>query len=88
MTKLSGPNGHKPLTGRPGTRLIIILGIVILAAIAVRSALALVLWIVSMSRGGEWTGRFSSDVLPIIVLAALAGLCSFAIYKLVQILRM
>ncbi len=69
-------------------RLLIILGIAILAAITLRSLLALGAYIVSLIRGGaQWTGNFWSDQFPIIVLAAIVGLGAFGIYRLLRSLR-
>ncbi len=88
MAKSAEPVGHKRLVSSRGVRLLIILGIAVLAVIVLRSALALVLFIITSIRDGTLgTGNFQSEVLPIIVLAAIAGISSFGIYKLVEVLR-
>ena len=76
----------KPAGGTTQNVLIII-GIVILAGIALRGLLSLVLWLGPVLRGGEWTGSFGSDILPTIILTVLGLLCIFGIYKLVPLLR-
>jgi len=85
MAKPVLPDGrNKP----NGLRLPIILGIAILACVALRSALSLAMLLVTSVRGGmHWRGDFWSDAFPIIVLVAITGIGSFGIYKLVQVLR-
>ncbi len=78
------PDSHNKLS----TNLLIILGIVILACIAVRSALSVVLFVASSTTAATgWTGDFWSDEFPIILLAAVTGISVLGIYKLVRILR-
>ncbi len=84
----SGQSALEKKRGRDARLMLIILGIVILAAITLRSLLALGAYIVSLIRGGaQWTGNFWSDQFPIIVLAAIVGLGAFGIYRLLRSLR-
>ncbi len=88
MTKLARPDGHPKLTSSHALRLLILLGIAILACITARSALSLGLFMVtSITAGTGWSGDFWSNEFPIMILAAIAGTGSFGIYKLVRILR-
>ena len=88
MEKSAGPQGPKKLTGSLPRRLLIMLGITILACITLRSALSLGLFIVtSLEAGMGWTGNFWSDEFPIMVLVAITGIGSFGLYKLVRILQ-
>lgn len=88
MTKSARPDVRSKPTGSRGLKLLMVLGIAILACIAGRSALALGLFIVSSIRAGTgWTGDFWSNEFPIIALVAIIGIGSFGIYQLVRILR-
>ncbi len=85
MEKSTPPDARSKLSGSYG-RMLVVLGIVVLACIIIRSALSLGLFVVTTIQEG-WAGNFLSDQLPMIVLLVLVALGSFGIYKLVQVLR-
>ncbi len=85
MEKSTRPDTRSKLSANYG-RMLVVLGIVVLACIIIRSALSLGLFVVTTIREGP-TGNFLSDQLPMIVLLLIVGLGVFGIYKLVQVLR-
>ena len=84
MAKVQSPDERRKLA----RNVLIMLGIVVLACIALRSALSLGLWIAtSIGAGTQPRGDFWSNEFPMIILLAITGIGAFGIYKLVQILR-
>ncbi len=83
MEKPQQPASKQPAHSRT-VRLLIMVGIGLLACIVVRSALALVLWLATSSTTP--TGSFWSDTFPGIVLAAIVVIGSVGIYWIVRLL--
>ena len=84
MSKLAQPDERKLLI----RKMLIMLGIVILACITLRSALTLILWLVTSTDAVTWWGTdFWSNGFPMIILAAIISVGSFGVYKLIRILR-
>ncbi len=71
-----------------GSRLLIMLGVVILGFITFVSAFSLIgVVISSITVGARWTGNFWSDIFPFILSLAITAVGSFGVFKLVQVLR-
>ncbi len=87
MTRSEQPDKRRKFSGN-GVRLLIILGIAILACISLRSAVSVVLYVAtSMQTGTLLTGDFWSNEFPTMVLVAVVAAGSFGIYRLMQMLR-
>ncbi len=74
----------KPPARSRAAQMLIWVAIGLLACIAARSALALVLWLFTSSTP---IGSFWSDTFPAIVLAVVVAIGSLGIYWLVRLLR-
>ncbi len=80
------PTGKQPARSR-AVRFLIVAGIGLLACLVVRSALSLLLWLVTSSTPVTLpAGSFWSDSFPAIILAAVAVIGSLRIYQLMRLL--
>lgn len=71
-----------------GARLGVMFGLVVLICITSTAGLSLIGVIISVLVGGaRLVGNFWADVFPFILLAAITGIGTFGIYKLVKVLR-
>ncbi len=88
MTRSEQPDKRRKLTGGNGVRLLVVIGIALLACITLRSAVSVVLYIATSIQAGTLrTGDFWSNEFPTMVLVAVAAVGSLGIYRLVQMLR-